>query len=104
MIQVFVFVPVEHSEIVKNAMFMAGGGKLGNYDCCCFEQAGIGQFRPLKGSQAYLGRVGEIEQVSEIKIEMICEDQFFSDVVKSMKEVHPYETPAFYAIKILDNP
>lgn len=101
MIQIIVFVPGSHVEKVKNAMFEAGGGKLGNYDSCCFEHPGIGQFRPLKGSQAFLGKIGGLEKVKEIKIEMACEDEFFDEIIRAMQAAHPYETPAYYGIKIL---
>lgn len=101
MIQIIVFVPEPHVEKIKNAMFEAGGGKLGNYDSCCFEHPGIGQFRPLKGSQAFLGKIGGLEKVKEIKIEMACEDEFFDEIIRAMKAAHPYETPAYYGIKTL---
>src|SRR5262245_19021847 len=93
MIQIFVFVPETHVEELKNSMFDAGCGKIGNYDHCCFMHSGLGQFRPLKGSQAYLGKVGEVETVNELKIEMTCEDTLFEKIILAMKQAHPYETP-----------
>jgi hypothetical protein len=101
MIQVTVFVPINHKELVKAVMFEAGGGKIGNYDSCCFEQAGLGQFRPLAGSQAFVGKVNQLEIVEEVRIEMVCEDSSYSQVVAAMKASHPYETPAYYGIKVL---
>jgi len=98
-IQVTVFVPEEFKESVKTAMFNAGAGRLGNYDFCCFEHQGIGQFRPLPGSQAFVGTVGVLEKVLEFKIEMICEDHLYENVIAAMKAAHPYETPAYYGIK-----
>ncbi|MGB1498121.1 MAG: NGG1p interacting factor NIF3, partial [Alloalcanivorax venustensis] len=47
------YVPEEHAEAVKNAVFEAGAGRIGNYDCCSFQVAGQGQFRPLEGSDPY---------------------------------------------------
>ena len=99
MIQLTVFIPEDFKESVKMAMFGAGGGKIGSYDCCCFEDLGTGQFRPLPGSEAFLGKMGEIEKVSEYRIEMTCEDHLFENVVAAMKKAHPYETPAYYGIK-----
>ncbi len=101
MIQVIVFVPEEHKEKIKQAMFHAGAGKIGNYDSCCFEYAGFGQFRPLEGSHAFVGKAGVVEIVKEVKLEMICEDQDFPQIIQAMKSAHPYETPAYYGIKIL---
>lgn len=101
MIQIIVFVPEDYKEQVKSAMFAAGGGKIGNYDSCSFEQLGHGQFRPLKGSQAFIGKIDELETVREVRIEMACEDVLFEQVIQQMKAAHPYETPAYYGIKIV---
>ena len=92
MMQVIVFVPESHKEQVKQAMFNVGGGKIGNYDSCCFEYQGNGQFRPLPGSHAFLGKVNELEQVREVKIEMTCEDHVFPDIVTAIRASHPYES------------
>ena len=101
MVQVVVFVPGNAKEKLKKAMFEAGAGKLGNYDSCCFEQAGNGQFRPLSGSQPFLGTAGNLEIVAEVRIEMVCEEHLLEGVISAMKASHPYETPAYYAIKTL---
>jgi len=100
MIQIIVFVPVEHKEKVKEAMFAAGAGKVGNYDQCSFEYQGVGQFRPLDGSSPFLGKTLQLEKAAEVKVEMICEDQLFEPVIKAMLEAHPYETPAYYGIPV----
>lgn len=100
MIQIIVFVPLEHKEKVKEAMFQAGAGKIGNYDNCCFEYQGVGQFRPLEGSKPFIGNLNRVESVPEVKIEMICEDQYFEPVIKAMLNAHPYQTPAYYGISV----
>jgi hypothetical protein len=99
MFQVIVFVPETHKDQVKAAMFSAGAGKWGNYDSCCFEHHGVGQFRPLNQSRPFIGTQGEIEFVQEVRIEMICEEVLFPKVEEAIKSSHPYETPAYYAIK-----
>jgi structural hemagglutinin/hemolysin toxin protein RtxA len=100
MIQIIVFVPVEHKEKVKAAMFEAGAGKMGNYDHCSFEYQGVGQFRPLEGSNPFIGKTHQLETVVEVKVEMICEDQYFEPVIKAMLKAHPYQTPAYYGIPV----
>jgi hypothetical protein len=91
-----VYVPVTHCEMLKSAMFNAGAGKLGNYDRCAWQSfTGTGQFRPLKGSSPFLGQTGKVEQVKEIKIELICEEKYLHKVIEAIKKYHPYETPAF---------
>ncbi|MEI8248799.1 MAG: NGG1p interacting factor NIF3 [Lentisphaerota bacterium] len=96
------YVPATHLEEVKNAVFDAGGGRLGNYDNCCWQSEGVGQFRPCPGSRPFIGAQGAVEQVSEFKVEFICGDNFVKQVIAALKKAHPYETPAYqyWAVKI----
>lgn len=54
------YVPVTHADKVKTKMFQAGAGKIGNYDQCSFEYKGIGQFRPLSGSNPFIGSKNQV--------------------------------------------
>jgi len=90
-----VYVPATHAEELKTALFSAGAGKIGNYDCCCWQASGIGQFRPLAGSNAFIGERGKVEKVEEIKIELICPENKMPEIIAALKKAHPYETPAF---------
>ncbi len=101
MIHIAFYVPVKDAEKVKNAMFQAGAGKIGLYDSCSFETKGIGQFRPLPGSRPAIGVNLELERVEELKVEMVCEEHLAESVIEALKKSHPYETPAYYAIKTL---
>lgn len=89
------YVPETHVETVKTAVFAAGAGKIGDYDCCSWETRGEGQFRPLKGSRPFLGEQGKVEKVIEFKVEMVCEGHLMGEVVKAFKAAHPYEEPAY---------
>ena len=102
MIHISFYVPVKDADQVKDAMFQAGAGRIGNYDRCSFEVKGIGQFRPLPGSNPTIGSHTELERVEELKVDMVCEDAVIRDVIDALKKSHPYETPAYYAIKTLD--
>lgn len=101
MFHISFYVPLEHAEAVKEAMFMAGAGKIGNYEKCSFESEGWGQFRPLKGSHAFIGEVGKLEKVRELKVEMVCTSAIVEQVVQALKQSHPYETPAYYLISVV---
>lgn len=101
MYQIYVYIPLDSKERVKEAMFAAGAGTIGNYTRCAFEYEGWGQFQPEEGSHPTLGAVGSLEAVKEIKVEMICEDVHLQKVLIAMKLAHPYEEPAFGAFKIL---
>lgn len=89
------FVPASHVEVVKAAVFAAGGGRIGDYDHCAWQTLGQGQFRPLDGSQPFLGQTGQVEVVEEWKVELVVADDLIAQVVAALKQSHPYETPAF---------
>ena len=90
-----VYVPTNYTEKVKESMGKAGAGKLGNYDSCFWTTKGEGQFRPLKDSNPFIGKLNEIEKVEESKIECIVEKKYINDVIKEMKKSHPYEMPSY---------
>ena len=102
MVKIAFFVPEEHKEVVKAAMFLAGAGGIGNYDQCSWEIEGIGQFRALDGADPFLGAVGEIERVKEFKVEMVCSDSVVKSVIQALKQAHPYEEPAYDVISLLE--
>jgi hypothetical protein len=62
------YVPESHLESVKQAVFSAGAGSMGNYDSCCWQVKGQGQFRPTKGATPFLGQVYELESVEECSV------------------------------------
>ena len=97
---IFFYVPKEHCEVVKEAMFQAGAGKMGNYDSCAWQTEGVGQFRANDGSSPFIGEVGKVERVEEYKVEIYCQEQFLQDAIKALKEVHPYEEVAYGVIKL----
>lgn len=90
-----IYVPETHVEAVKKAIFDAGAGQIGNYDCCCWQTSGVGQFRPLPGSKPFLGSANAVEKVDEIKLELICLSELIPAVIAALRQAHPYETPAF---------
>ncbi|MEX1198474.1 MAG: YqfO family protein [Pseudohongiellaceae bacterium] len=96
------FVPEDHAEPVKQAVFDAGGGRIGDYDCCAWQTRGDGQFRALDGADPFLGRVGEVERVSELKVELVCRDELVRAVIDAMKAAHPYEEPAYDVYRLED--
>ncbi|WP_428036291.1 NGG1p interacting factor NIF3 [Amphritea sp.] len=89
------FVPEENLEAVKQAVFAAGAGKICNYDCCCWQVKGGGQFRPLLGSNPHIGQQGALEQLEEWKVELVCEDHLIGAAVDALKLAHPYEEVAY---------
>ena len=95
MYEICVYVPENSVEKVKQALFTAGAGRIGNYDSCCWQTAGTGQFRPLEGSNPAIGSLNEVEHVREVKVELVCADDLVKQAILAIKESHPYEEPAF---------
>ena len=88
-------IPETHLELVKNAIFAAGAGKVGNYSHCAWQVLGEGQFLPLANSNAFIGTVNQLEKVAEYKVETICNDSCIHQVIEALKKAHPYETPSY---------
>ncbi len=95
-----VYVPITHIDIVKDALGKSGAGHIGNYSHCSFSSEGKGNFRPLEGSNPFIGSNGEIETVEEIKIETIVPQKILGGVISKMISVHPYEEVAYDLYKL----
>ncbi len=102
MFKISLYVPENSVETVKQALFDAGAGRIGNYDCCCWQTLGTGQFRPLENSQPSIGTLNEIEHLNEIKLELVCEDRLVKTAIAAMKQSHPYEEPAYHVWRLED--
>lgn len=96
------FVPESHLEAVKSAVFAAGAGRIGNYDSCCWQTLGQGQFRPLPNSSPFLGQRDELTQLNEYRVEMVCADEHVVAAIAALRQAHPYEEPAFDAWRLAD--
>lgn len=93
-VKIVVFVPESHADAVREAVDKAGAGKIGNYTYCSFSSKGIGRFKPEEGAHPNIGEVGKLESVAEERIEAVCERKNLTDVIRSIKKVHPYEEVA----------
>jgi structural hemagglutinin/hemolysin toxin protein RtxA len=99
------YVPESHKEAVKQAVFAAGAGQYQSYDSCSWETLGTGQFKPLSGSQPFVGEQDKVERVLEYRVETICSDDKVKAVLAALVKAHPYETPAYevWSVKTLDD-
>lgn len=102
MYSVVFYVPEENLETVKEALFAAGAGKIGDYQRCAWQVQGTGQFCPMPGADPYIGTVDKLEKVNEYKVEMVCEEQNILAVLQALKKAHPYEEPAYFVTKAMD--
>ena len=93
-VKIVVFVPESAADDVRKVLADSGTGSIGAYDSCSFSSKGIGRFRPLAGSQPHIGQQGQLEEVVEERIEVVCDRQILEQVIIRLKEAHPYEEPA----------
>lgn len=96
------FVPKEAKEKTKQALFDLGVGKLNNYESCCFETLGRGQFKAIGDAKPYIGNKGKVCYLKEYKIEMLCKEDLIKKAIECLKEIHPYEEVAYEVIKLED--
>ena len=100
--QVTVYCPHEEAEDVRNAMFKAGAGNIGDYNKVSFNIKGEGTFTPGEGANPFVGEVGKGHVESETKIEMLVESWLSKAVIDSAKKAHPYEQMAYYISPLLN--
>src|SRR5262245_64207772 len=90
-----VFVPPGSLDVVRDAVFAAGAGRIGDYERCSWYTEGTGTFRGLPGANPAVGDVGDEEHVPELRLETVFPDERRADVVEALRRAHPYEEPAF---------
>jgi dinuclear metal center YbgI/SA1388 family protein len=98
--KLFIFVPVDKAEQVRNVIFQSGGGHIGNYSECSFNAEGTGTFKAGDGTDPYVGEVGKQHNEKEIKIEVIFPSFLEHTIVAAMKAAHPYEEVAYDVVNL----
>ncbi|BCN49624.1 Nif3-like dinuclear metal center hexameric protein [Rhodococcus hoagii] len=99
-----VMVPTTDTVRIREALFAAGAGELGDYRECSWTVTGDGQFRPLPGAAPTLGVVGEVETVREDRVEVIAPRRSRARILAALRAAHPYEEPAFDVFETADFP
>ena len=101
------FVPETATDQVAAALFAAGAGEVGDkgYSECSFRQPGTGTFRPATGASPYIGEIGKINFVDEVRLETIVSEHSLPSVLKALQQAHPYEVPAYdvYPVRCSDS-
>lgn len=96
------FCPVDYAEKVREAIFAAGAGHIGDYDCCSYNVEGKGTFRGLENTNPFVGEIGKLHHENEVRIETIYPNHLQSRIISALIQSHPYEEVA-YDIYPLDN-
>jgi dinuclear metal center YbgI/SA1388 family protein len=101
LLKLVTFVPEAYTETVRNALFKAGAGQIGNYDSCSFNTSGSGTFRAGEEAHPYAGDINEFHTEPEVRIETIVPAYKKSTALRTLLAVHPYEEPAydFYSLE-----
>ncbi len=97
-----VFVPREALDDVRNALFDAGAGRIGDYTRCSFSTEGTGTFLGGTGTSPAVGRPGVEQRVAELRLETVYPEERHADVIAALRTAHPYEEPAFDVYPLLD--
>jgi dinuclear metal center YbgI/SA1388 family protein len=90
-----VFVPPQNAEAVREAMFSAGAGHIGDYSHCSWGVTGTGQFLPHEGASPAIGSIGTVERVTEDRVEVIAPAPARAAILSALRAAHPYQEPAF---------
>jgi hypothetical protein len=90
-----VFVPPESLDAVRDAVFAAGAGRIGEYERCSWYAEGTGTFLGGETANPTIGESGREERVPELRLETVFPEERQDEVVAALRRAHPYEEPAF---------
>lgn len=99
-----IYVPRDDADAVREAVFAAGAGRIGDYSHCSWSVTGTGQFLPHEGADPAIGSVGSVEQVTEDRVEAIAPSRIRGRVLAALRAAHPYEEPAFDIFSLVPTP
>ncbi len=101
-VKIFVTIPLENVEEVRNAVCDAGAGIIGEYAYCTSSTKSIGTFKPNENANPYIGEKNNLEFVEEEKLEVVCDVDNVKKVITKLREIHPYEEPAIDIVPLID--
>lgn len=101
-VKIFVTIPLENVEEVRNVICEAGAGIIGEYSYCTTSTKSIGTFIPNENAKPYIGTQNKLEFVEEEKLEVVCDVELVKKVISKLREVHPYEEPAIDIVPLLE--
>jgi dinuclear metal center YbgI/SA1388 family protein len=98
--KLYTFVPNENADEVRNAIFAAGAGRIGNYYDCSFNSGGVGTFTAGEGTDPHIGEIGKPARANETKVEIIFPSYLRKNIIQSLLKIHPYEEVAYDIVKL----
>lgn len=103
LMKLFTYVPEKFEERVKQALFNAGGGNIGNYSECSFTGEGMGTFKASNKTHPFIGEIGEQNHQKELKIEVVFPAYLQNNIVNALKSAHPYEEVAYDLVELANS-
>ena len=101
-VKIFVTIPLDSVEKVREAVCNAGAGIIGEYTFCTSSTKSIGTFIPSENANPHIGERNKLEFVEEEKLEVVCSIDKVKKVIAKLREVHPYEEPGIEIVPLLD--
>ena len=95
-----IFIPETHFDALRDALQSVDAGHIGNYDCCLSYSKVTGTWRPLSGTDPYIGKENEISEEEELKVEVTVKEERLEETLDAVKKVHPYEEPVINVIEL----
>jgi hypothetical protein len=102
-VKIEIYVPQDYVIPLRDALSAVGAGHIGNYDHCVSVTQVTGYWRPLENARPFQGKIGEICEGSECKIEIRCQKEFIAGAVKVIRQIHPYEEPVINIIPLINS-
>ena len=95
-----IFIPETHFAELRKALQSVDAGHIGNYDCCLSYSRVIGTWRPLPGTDPFIGEEGKISEEEELKVEVTVNGSRLEETIEAVKDIHPYEEPVINVIEL----
>jgi len=102
LVKIVVTVPEEEADELRKVIGDAGAGRVGDYTHCSFSVKGKGRFLPHKGANPTIGKVGELEEVVEERVEITCDRDNLENIIHIIRDNHPYEEPVIAVYSLLN--
>lgn len=94
--------PLDYADTVREALGKAGAGLIGEYSFCSFSTIGYGRFMPSGEANPHIGKAGTLEAVKEEHIEVVCDRDKAKEVIRALREAHPYEEVIVDIVLLID--
>lgn len=95
-----IYIPESHFDDLRKALMSVDAGHIGNYDCCLSYSRVIGTWRPLTGTDPFIGKENEISEEEELKVEVTVTGERLEETIAAIKAAHPYEEPVINVIEL----